>query len=97
MEAMPGVAHVVSQKRMMLKLMSVLALQQNLVILTLSVNVSADDLKIIVYVILCSFSANSFRNRSIKIRPILICPVLQVTLFLLPNPMYYVTSHTKTW
>lgn len=63
MEAVPGAAHVVSQKKMMLKLISVLALQPNLVILILSVNVSADYLKIIVYVILCSFSANSFRNR----------------------------------
>lgn len=63
MEAVPGAAYVVSQEKMMLKLISVLALQPNLVILILSVNVSADYLKIIVCVILCSFSANSFRNR----------------------------------
>lgn len=90
-------AHEVSPKEMMPKLMSVLALQQNLVILPLSVNVSAENLKAILYGLLCSFSANAFRNRSIKIRPILICPIVQITLFLLSNPMYYVTSHSKTW
>lgn len=89
-------AHVVSPKERKPQLMSVLVLQQDLMILPLSVNVSAEDLKIILYVILCSFSANAFRDRSIKISPILICPILQIPLFLLSNPMYYVTSHTKT-